>query len=199
MATLRALARALWRLYQRIFARQADAHTREVVEVLSQVPAFSTCAQSTLYEVAAVIHQRDYRREEHMYYEGDPGLGLYIVQQGRVRLYVEEANGERQNVREIGPNEMFGMLSLLGEFSRLETAQAVTETRVLGFFRPDLKKLMKRNPKAGADVTMAIARSVVQQHVDLIELVAERTGRASALEDLAHAAAQSAYHEPMPQ
>lgn len=188
MATLRAFLRALWRLYQRLFARQADAQTREVVDLLADVPAFSTCAKSTLYEVAAVVHQRDYRREEHLYFQGDPGLGLYIVQQGRLQLMIEEPGGDVQEVRQLGPNEMCGMLSLLGEFRRLETAKTLTEVRVVGFFRPDLKKLMKRNPKAGADVAMAIARYVAQQHVELVERVAERNGRATAINDLAELA-----------
>ncbi len=181
MPVTRRIIHTLRDLYRRVFKRQEDARTREVVEVLKQVSLFKGFSRSALRELAEVLHPRDYRRDEFIYYENDPGLGLYIVQRGRVRLVVEDESGVDQELRQAVENEFFGALSLLGESRRMETAQAVTETRVLGFFSPDLKTMLKRNPTVGAATVAAVARHLAAQQVALMQQITRDRGKVAAL------------------
>ena len=190
MSTLRSLLRAGGRLYRRLFRSRLDPHTREIAEVLRGVPALSHLSSNALYAMASAAHRRTYRRGESLYYEGDPGLGLYVIESGRVRLASDADPNRKRNLRELQTNDLFGVLSLLGDFRRLETAETITEARVLGFFRPDLKNVMRRNPNAAAEITMAIARYVATQHVEAIRLIEERDGRDVALDTYAEAAAR---------
>lgn len=189
MSLLRPLLRAGSRLYQRLVQRRLDPQTREIADILRGVPALSPLSSRALYAMAAVVHQRTYRRGEVLYYEGDPGLGLYVVETGCVRLLVEEGPDPPRELRQLEANEMAGALSLLGDVRRLETAEAVTtEAQVLGFFRPDLKNVMRRDPKAGAEITRALARHVAAQYVELIRRFKENEGVDAALQTYAEAA-----------
>lgn len=188
MSFVRSILSAGTRLYRQLFQRRLDPHTREIVEVLKAVPALGHLSSGTLYAMAGATHRRSYRRGETLYYEGDPGLGLYIVESGRIRLRCEDETGRSHDLREVGANEMFGVFSLLGDFRRFETAETVTEARVLGFFRPDLKNVMRRSPRAGGRIIMALARHVAAQHVELIRILEEHEGRTQALESYADAA-----------
>jgi len=181
MALTRRIIRTLRDLYRRMFRRQEDARTREIVEVLRHVTLFKGFSGSTLRELAEVIHYRDYKRDEFLYYERDPGLGLYIVQRGRVRLLTEAGEDGVHELRQVTEHECFGELSLLGEFRRMETAQALTETKVLGFFSPDLKTMLNRNPSAGAMVVLALARHLATRQVALIQHVTDNQGKDVAL------------------
>lgn len=191
MSSFRTAAETIRRLYNRMLQRPADQRTHDVVATLAQVPAFATCSRSTLRAVAESMHRRTYRRDEHIYYENDPGLGLYVIRQGRVRLVAEAKQDAVVELGQLGPHGLFGTLSIFGDFRRLETVQAMTEASVVGFFRPDLKNLTKRNPKAGAEITMILARHLASQHVDLVDTVAERMGRSSALSAVADAATRT--------
>jgi CRP/FNR family cyclic AMP-dependent transcriptional regulator len=188
MSTFRSFLRAGGRLYRRLFQRRLDPHTREIVEVLQAVPALAHLSSNALYAMASTAHRRTYRRGESLYYEGDPGLGLYVVESGRIRLTSDADPDHTRELRELETHEMFGVLSILGDFRRLETAETITEARVLGFFRPDLKNIMRRNPKAGGEIAMALARCVATQHVEAIRLIEERDGRDVALDTYAEAA-----------
>lgn len=188
MSTFRRLLRAGGRLYRRLFQRRLDPKTREVAEVLRAVPALGHLSSRALRAMASATHRRTYRRGESLYYEGDPGLGLYVVESGRVRLVSDAEPGRSRELRELDANDMFGEVSILGDFRRLETAETVTETRVLGFFRPDLKNVMRRHPKAGTEIVMALARRVAAQHVEVVRLLEERSGRDGALDVYAEAA-----------
>ncbi len=197
MSVTRRIIHTLRDLYRRMFQRQEDARTREVVEVLKQMPLFKGFSRSALRELAEVMHPRDYRRDEFLYYENDPGLGLYIVQRGRVRLVVEDEDGEVQELRQTVENEFFGALSLLGESRRMETAQAVTETRVLGFFSPDLKTMLKRNPSVGAAAVAALARHLAARQVALMQQIAQDRGKVAALRLLDGATQQAEAAPPV--
>jgi len=188
MSIFRPLFRAVTRLYRRIFRRRLDSRTREIAERLRDVPAFNHLSSSALYAMADVTHRRTYRRGESLYYEGDPGLGLYVVESGRVHLVTDRVPEASRELRAIETGGMIGGISLLGDFRRLETAETTTETQVLGFFRPDLKNVMRRNPKAGMEITMALARHLAAQHVELIRRYEGQTDVRTALRAYAEAA-----------
>ncbi len=166
--------------FGRVFRRNDDASLGEVVDALKQVPLFSGFSRQALRDLAEAVHRRDYRRDEFIYYERDPGLGLYIVQRGRVRLLVEDETGAVHELRQVGENEVFGKLSLLGDFRRMETARAVVDTRVIGFFRPDLRAVVKRHPATGAAVVEALARNLAAAQSELLRFVEEKEGKVAA-------------------
>ena len=182
MSALRTVYQAGERLYRRLFRRGLDTRTREIVKVLKSVPALEHLSKRAALAMAEAVHRRTYQRGESLYYQGDPGLGLYIVERGTVRLLTEPEPGLTRELRTAEAPSVFGVLSILGDFRRMETAETVTETRVLGFFRPDLKNVSRRDPKAGAHITMALARWIAAQHVDLIEHLAERDGHETAMQ-----------------
>jgi CRP-like cAMP-binding protein len=191
MSTVRSLFRALARLYRRLFRRRLDARTQEVMDTLGAVPAFQHISSSSLHTMAEAIHRRSYRRGETIYHEGDPGLGLYVVEEGSVRLSMQTEPGRSRELRQLDVPETFGILAILGDFQRLETAETLTEVRVLGFFRPDLKNIVKRHPKAGAELMEALGRAVATQHVALLQHLAERQGRSASIQAHAEATAQA--------
>ncbi len=139
--------------------------------------------------LADAVHTRTYKKDEYLYFEQDPGLGLYIVQSGRIRLLIEDEDGSVQLLRQVDAYDLFGYLSIFGDFRRTETAQAVTETRVIGFFRPDLNTLIKRDPKAGAAILGVLANYLATQLVEMDNLLEARDGKLAAGR-LLHGAAQ---------
>lgn len=167
-------------LFGRMFRRDDDVRLRDVIATLKAVPLFQGFSRAALRDLAESVHPRDYRRDEFLYYERDPGLGLYIVQRGRVRLLVEDETGSVHELRQVNSDEIFGRLSLLGDFRRMETAQAVTDTRVLGLFRPDLRRIIKRYPATGAAVLEALAQNMAATQAEMLRLVAEKVGKVEA-------------------
>lgn len=180
MSAFNILASSLRTGYRRAFRQEEDVRSREVVSILRQVPVFSNLSGRVLRELAEAVHNRTYRRDEILYYEGDPGLGLYIIRQGRVRLLVEDEDGNVHELRQLGESEIFGELSLFGDLRRNATVQALTETHVLGFFRPDLHTLIKRNPQAAAAVTAALAQYMAARQVELMRVMTARENKIAA-------------------
>ena len=181
---------AVRRTYRRLARRREDAHVREAATVLGKTPVFQGVPSRALRALAEGVHARTFHRDEFLYYEDDPGLGLYVVQQGRVALTVEDEHGEPCDLRQAGPGEVFGELSLVGDFPRMETARAAVETHVLGFFRPDLKTTRRRRPQAAAAIVEALAEHLAHRQVDVARRLAEDSGRVRARRTIDGAARQ---------
>lgn len=181
MSLVHTLGAPLRRFGERLFRPAADDRARALVGVLGRVPAFAELSRAALYDLAEVVHERAYEQDETIYHEGDPGLGLYVVCDGTVRLLVRDDAGVAQPVRLVTRIEIIGDLSLLGGSSRVETAQAATDVRLLGFFRPDLTTLFRRSPKTGVALLEALMGHIARRQVALLDALTEHMSRVDAL------------------
>lgn len=175
---------------KRIFTMREDPDMRQIIESLKQAAVLRGLSGRVVGDIAQIVHRRDYKRDEFLYYELDPGLGLYVVQSGRIRLLAEDEDGSVHELRQVGEGEVFGKLSLLGDFRRSETAQALTDARVLGLFRPDLKTIIKRHPSSGAAVVEVLARNLAAMETEIIRVLIEKDGKIEALRLIDSAAAR---------
>ncbi len=182
--------------YRTLFRSGEDAYTRELLHVLRHVPIFQHLPRRVLKTMLPYLHTRTYRRHEVIYFEGDPGLGLYIITRGTVRLLMENEKGQFEELARLSEYDTCGHLALLGEFRRMETAQAATEVQVLGLFRPDLKLLLRRHPTFGAAILQAVARYVAARQVELVKLLGNCTDRRQALMWLLEAGRRAEHHLP---
>ncbi len=192
MPTARSFLGTARSLYRSVFHQAEDSRIRGVADTLRACPAFQQLSRSELRDLAQVLHPREYSRHELLYYEDDPGLGLYIVQTGRVRLFILDEDDMEHEVCQVGEGEIFGVVSILGlgELRRMETAQAVTNTRVLGFFSPDLRTMLRRNPKTAAAILLALARYLALRQMDMVKRIADTDGRVAAMQIFGSAAYQ---------
>ena len=173
MSIFQQLRHSLRNIFEGLRLRRMDDRTREIADVLREVTLLGDLSRSALRELAPIMHVRDFRRDEFLFVENDPGLGLYIIQRGRVRLYTEAEDGTVKEVRLVSENECFGLLSLMSDERRLASAQAMTDTRVFGFFSPDLNTLLKRNPSVAALTILAFARHLSATQVTLLKKQAQ--------------------------
>ena len=159
---------------------------RGIADTLGASALFGDLPKSVLSDVAEIVHRRTYKQDEVLYYEGDPGFGLYVIQRGSVSLFTED-EGTTHALRRVGRGEVLGTLSLLGEFQRTESARALVETDVLGLFRSDLQTLSKRHPDSGVLLLGVLARDVVALQSEVMQVLIERDGRVGALHVMAAA------------
>ena len=125
--------------------------------VLSKVPAFADLSARDLRRVAAIVHKREYKAGEPVFYQGDPGLGMFIIQEGEVSIRISEREGEEKELALLTDGDFFGELALLDESPRSATAFCKTDCSVIGFFRTDLMELIKENPDLGMKIVMKFA------------------------------------------
>ena len=132
-------------------------------EILSKVPAFANLTPRELKEVAAIMHRREYRAGEPVFFQGDPGLGMYIIQEGEVSIEIAGKDGGRQVLVVLTDGDFFGELALIDESPRSADAICKTDCLLLGFFRPDLFELIEQKNGLGIKIVLKLAEIVAQR------------------------------------
>jgi CRP/FNR family cyclic AMP-dependent transcriptional regulator len=103
-----------------------------------------------------------------VFYQGDPGLGMYIVKDGEVSIVIQGKDGNERELALFGDGDFFGELALLDESPRSANAVCKTECTLIGFFRPDLFELIEKNTTLGIKIVLKLAEIVAQRlrHTD---------------------------------
>jgi CRP/FNR family transcriptional regulator, cyclic AMP receptor protein len=132
-------------------------------DILRSVPAFTHLSVRELKEVAEICHYRDYRAGETVFAQGDPGLGMYIVQEGDVRIVMNDREGRPRELSVLSVGDFFGEMGLIDESPRSATALCRTDCRLIGFFRPDLFELIDKDPRLGIKIVLKLAEIVAER------------------------------------
>jgi CRP-like cAMP-binding protein len=148
--------------------RQSDEES--VYTLLRDIPLFDGLSSSELAEVKAILHRREYEPGEVLFHQGNPGVGMYIIQEGTIEI-VDETTGD--TLVELSDGDFFGELALLNETPRSATAEAQTESVLYGLFRPDLLGLVDRDPTLGVQILMRMSRVISERLVQTNETVRE--------------------------
>ncbi len=149
-------------IWQNIFSSRL-IKKGSVEELLTKVPSFAELSAKELKEVATIVHKREYRRGELVFYQGDPGLGMYIVQQGEVSITLTAKDGSVNEIAVLTEGDFFGELALIDEAPRSANAICKTDCLLIGFFRPDLFELIEKKPTLGIKIVLKLAEIIAQR------------------------------------
>ncbi|UCH10899.1 MAG: cyclic nucleotide-binding domain-containing protein [Fidelibacterota bacterium] len=149
-------------IWENIFRRQ-DEKLSETALALSHVPVFNGLSRKELREVENIIHQREYQIGETIFQQGDPGLGMYIIIHGQVQIVNNQDPDNLIVYSELNDGDFFGDMALVDDADRSATAMAHAETRLIAFFRPELKDILSRFPSLGNKILMNLAKVIAQR------------------------------------
>lgn len=117
------------------------------------------------YEFLQLCHRRSYNKNEFIYYQGDPGTGMYFIEEGKVQLIVESQSETEEDERifTIEAPESFGALSIGYELRRMSSVKCLTDCTLLGFFKPDFETLKNRHPAIAVKFMETLAFIAMKQ------------------------------------
>lgn len=145
--------------WSNIFKRSGDDDF-DLYEILKAIPIFQDLNRREFRKVEAILHRRTWGADEAIVNEGDPGVGMYIIVSGEVKIAQRGDDGSMQDLATLGSGDFFGEQALLDESPRTASALAVDPCNVIGFFRPDLLDLIESNPRLGLKIVMRLSQMI---------------------------------------
>lgn len=118
---------------------------RKVTDVLKRIDVFERLPEEQLMRVAKLLRERKFREGQILFNQGDPGDALYIVAQGRVKIFITDQFGREKVLAFLGEGEFFGEMAVLRGAPRSAAAQASTDLRVLVLRKDDFDVLLASN------------------------------------------------------
>lgn len=123
--------------------------------ILRQVEIFATLDTEEREAIASRLEVRRYRAGRHVFNEGDPSDGLYVVQSGEVGI-VTEARGRGRILARLGRGQCFGEMSILTGEPRSTGVVATLDCELLFLADAAFEDLLRRYPS----VALSLGRTL---------------------------------------
>jgi CRP-like cAMP-binding protein len=109
---------------------------------LGSLLLFADLDEAQLERLAAATSEFVAPAGQALIERGRPGSGIFVLEDGHAIVEAPEGT------REIGPGDIFGERSLLGEgVDRTARVRARTDVRCLAIARPEVERLLAEDPR----------------------------------------------------
>jgi CRP/FNR family transcriptional regulator len=114
---------------------------------LKNARLFSWMDQTEIEELARTTEMVPCRKKEIFYFADEPSQNVYLVKQGRIKLFRTTAEGREIILDILGPGEIFGELALAAELTRSHSAEALEDGLICVIPRRIFEDLASRHPE----------------------------------------------------
>jgi len=130
---------------------------RDKNELLATSLLFNGLPLEQLQEIAAISVAKKYGKGVSIFFEGDPGIGFYMVASGKVKIFKMSFDGKEQILHILGPGEPFGEVPVFHGNPFPANAETLTESEVLFFPRAEFVQLVSKNPSLALNMLAVLA------------------------------------------
>jgi CRP/FNR family transcriptional regulator len=129
-------------------------------EHLRRYPLFAKLADAEVAQLAERMRMRAFKRGEALFRKDDPGMHLYVVLGGAVKIALPGEFGQEALVSIMRPGDFFGELALFDGSPRSASATALEDTRAALLARDDFLAFLETHPGAVRVVLDALAKTI---------------------------------------
>ena len=126
------------------------------VALLRSVPLFSSLDSKATAELGEYLTIHDYPRTATIFRTGDPGDAMYLIDVGKVRINITDADGAVVTLAELGPGDFFGDMAMLDGQGRSANAVAIEDARLAKLTRDDFISFMRADPRVTLELLTAL-------------------------------------------
>ncbi len=120
------------------------------VAMLRNVSFFSKLADDQLEALAGRLGKRTFARGMIIFHKGSHGQTLYIIESGKVRIFILSESGQEISVNVYGPGDVFGEFAILDGLPR--SAGAVAQEKTYTLHRDDFVSLLGSCPEMAKSI-----------------------------------------------
>ena len=144
-----------------LLAGQVTQH-QDNATALAKIPLFANLDPEGSRELAAALKSRAFKPGEVIFHRDDAGQVLYLIREGKVRIYITSPEGQEVALALFGPGDTFGELALLDGQPRSASAIAVDPVETYTLQRNDFINVVLHRPRIAVQVMNVLSRRLRQ-------------------------------------
>jgi small-conductance mechanosensitive channel/CRP-like cAMP-binding protein len=149
-----------------------------MARLFAGVDLFATLTEEERLTVAAGCQSRVFASGENVVLQGAAGHSLFVIESGRVGVFVDQPGRARVSVGELGPGHFFGERSLLTGEGRSATITALEDAVVVELDKATFQSVLQAKPAMAEHLGRVLAERDLAR--DKKAAGADHTGRGEA-------------------
>lgn len=130
------------------------------MSILSAVELFKGLSEEELATIESHCVKRTFPKNTVLISENDPADSLYVIESGRVKVYLSDDNGKEYIVNIQTGGEYFGELALLDDSKRSASVMAMESSTFYILYKKDFVELLEKFPGMAITLLHNTARRV---------------------------------------
>lgn len=126
---------------------KAEFWTNRLQDVISSIPFFSSLDVLERKKLTDTATLHGFNGGEMIIRQGDPGRSIYVVLNGRVRVFNRDHYGNQLELAILGESEFFGEISFLTGQPSPANVKAVDKSMLLELSYTSMREVVKDNVK----------------------------------------------------
>jgi uncharacterized membrane protein len=127
------------------------------IEALRSVPLFSGLDDGAAETLRELLVVRDVAAGTLLFKVGDVGDAMFLIEAGRVRIYIHDGDGEDVTLAELATGDFFGEMAIVDGKPRSAHAAAVEDARLAVLSREDFLRFVRGNVDVALEMVSAIS------------------------------------------
>jgi CRP/FNR family cyclic AMP-dependent transcriptional regulator len=133
-------------------------HAARQYALLRGVPLFAALDDAAVEELCGYLHPVELKAGSSLFRVGDSGDAMYIIESGRVRITVTDADGREVILASLSRGDFFGEMAMLDGHGRSADAAVMEDTRLAVLTRENFLTFVSSDSRIVLEMLSAITR-----------------------------------------
>ena len=129
----------------------------EMKPALTSIPLFSNMPHENLELLAGQIQHRKYIKNNIVIAEGEQSDSLYIVNEGKIKIFISDSEGREMQLKILGPGDYFGELALIDQKPRSASAITLCDSDLSVITSKDFMQCLHIHPEMAIHLLRVLA------------------------------------------
>jgi CRP/FNR family cyclic AMP-dependent transcriptional regulator len=143
-------------------------------QALAKVGLFAELNPKYIRGLAGIATERTFKSGEYLMRQGESGIGLFIILEGKVRVEKTDPGGRTVELAENGPGDILGEMAVFDGAPRSASVCATAPTTSLVLASWEFNAFLKAHPEAALELLPIVVARFRETNDALINLGAIR-------------------------
>jgi CRP-like cAMP-binding protein len=141
-----------------------------ILNIISAIPLFNGLPADQLSAIRQIAVEKQFNKGQTIFSEEDETKGLFVVVEGRVKIYKVSSEGKEQILHIIEAGQSFGEVTVFTGQQMPANAQTLAKSRLLLFPRSAFVGLVTANPSLALNLLAIMSKKLRQFAVQIENL-----------------------------
>jgi CRP/FNR family cyclic AMP-dependent transcriptional regulator len=126
------------------------------VDKVRAVPLFASLDRNAATRLCEFLSIKEYPAESTVFRNREVGDSMYLIDSGKVRISITDADGHTVTLTDLGPGDFFGEMSMLDRRGRSADATVVENARLAKLTRQDFLSFIVSDPRIALEMLTSL-------------------------------------------
>src|SRR5262245_5383920 len=127
---------------------------------LKAIPFFTQLSEAELELLRSLSAEKHYPKNAVVLTEGEMGDSLYLIQSGKVKVFIGDQEGREMILKILGPGDFFGEMSMIDKQPRSASITTLESSVFLVLSHAAFEKCIEKIPRIASMVMRVLSQRV---------------------------------------